>query len=159
MLTMSPETNHKNIPPPRPLLHIPSLLLPNPHITRMGLRIRRRLHTNTTYNNGFYIWTLPSPLPRHSNIILLSRRTLTRTRKLHITRSPARTVQLERSRRRQRRAGIWILLGRCYKSICASLGVSVCGAVFVYAADWDGSLVSERFDLSDVVTTNSNQAI
>jgi hypothetical protein len=136
-----PETNYKDISPPRPLLHIPPLPLHDTHFARMGLRIRRWFHTNAAYNYGVHIRALPSTFAPHSHIVLLPRRTITRTRELVTTRSSEGIVQSERGRWWERRAGIWVLLGRCDTSICTSLGVSLCGAVLVHAAYRNGSLV------------------
>jgi hypothetical protein len=135
------ETNHKNIPPPRPLLHIPPLPVHDPHVARMGLRIRRRLHANITHNHGLYIRTLLTTFATHSNTILLPRRTTARTRELITARSSERIVQLERGRWWERRAGIWILLGCRNKSVCTSMGVPLRRSVLVHAADRNGSLV------------------
>jgi hypothetical protein len=143
MLTVVLETNHKNIPPPRPLLHIPPLLLLDAHFPGMGLCIRRRLYANTTYNARIHIWALSPSLATHSNTILLPCRTTTWAWKFNTPRPPKRPIQSERSRRWKRRARIRILLGRGHKSVRASVGVLVRGAVLVYAIDRDGTLASQ----------------
>lgn len=137
-----PETNHKNLPPPRPLLHLPPLPLPNPYFPRLGLRLRRRLHTNPAHHPRLHIRALPAPLPPHRDLILLPRGAAARAwRELAPPRATTGSLQLERGRWWQRRVGIWILLGCSHPSICAGVGVFVRGAVSVHAACWDGALV------------------
>jgi hypothetical protein len=140
----SPETNHKNIPPPRPLLHLPPLLLPLHNLSGLGLRIRRRLHTNPTHLARLHIRTLPPALPRHRNALLLPRRSAPRARWFLSSPSAARPLQLERSRWWQGRAGIRVLLGCGDTRICTGLGVFVCRAVLVHAACWNGTLVRQN---------------
>ena len=75
----SVETNHKDVPPARPFLHVPTFLLPHPHIPRLGLRIRRWLHTNSPHHACFHLWAFSAAITHHSHNVLLSRRPLTRT--------------------------------------------------------------------------------
>ena len=142
VLILSAETNHKNIPPPRPDLHISPRLPPHTHVPRLGLRVRQRLWADTVHNARVYIRALPATVACHGDTFLLPRRAVTRARELVTTRAAARVVQFERGGWREGRAGVWVLLGRCYKSVCAGVGVSVCGAISVYAACADGALVS-----------------
>ena len=73
------ETNHKVIPPAGPFLHIPTLLLPYPHIARLGLRIRRRLYTNPPHYTRLHIRPLSAPLAPGSNSVLLLGRSVVGT--------------------------------------------------------------------------------
>lgn len=138
----SVETNHKNLPPPRPLLHLPPLPLPNRHLPILGLLLCRRLHANTAHHARLHIRALPASLAPNRDIILLPRWPLTRTRRVFLTsRAKTGTIQSQRSRRRERRVGIRILLGRSDPRIRARLGVFIRRAVLVYADCWDGALV------------------
>ena len=86
------ETNNKDIPPTRPIVHIPSLLLPDPHIDRMGFRIRRWVYADPPYNARLHIRTLPTTLARDSDAVLLSRRPVAGARKLAATWATERTI-------------------------------------------------------------------
>jgi len=136
------ETNYKNIPPTRPILHIPPLLPPHPYITRLGLRIRQRLHANTTHNARLHFRALLTIIAGHCDTVLLPGWTTTRTRELVAPRQAERAVQSERGRRWKGRARIWVLLGRSDTSVRTCLGIPLCCAILVHAACGDGSLVS-----------------
>jgi hypothetical protein len=158
VLTVCLETNYKNLSSSRSLLHIPPLLFLNAHVPRVGLRVCRRLHANTTYNHGLYIWAFPPTFARDCDTVLLPCWAVTWARELITPRATEGPIQLERSRRRKRRAGIWILLGCCDTSICTSLGLSVRGAISVHATCRDRSLVSTSI-LTGVLNTDSPKGI
>jgi hypothetical protein len=92
------ETNHKNIPPTRSILHVPTVVLPHIDLSRMGVRIRRWFHANATHHAGLYLRTLFTPVVGHSDTILFPGRSVARARKLHASWSETRAVQLGRRR-------------------------------------------------------------
>lgn len=106
----SVETNNKDIPPTRPILHISALLLPYSHLPRLGFRIRRWFHTDPPHNARFYFWALLAALACRSHSILLPCRPITGPRQYTAARPTKRPIQPWR-RLWQGRAGVWLLLG------------------------------------------------
>jgi hypothetical protein len=151
------ETNNQDIPPTRPFIHIPPLLLPDPHIARVGLRIRRWVHADPSHNARLHIRTFPTTVTRDGDTVLLPRRAITRARKLATTGETQRALQSWRGQR-ERRAGVWILLGRCDPGLRASLGVPLCCAVPLYAARRDRSLVRQQLSMGRI-RTNISQGL
>jgi hypothetical protein len=86
------ETNNKDIPSTRSIVHIPSLLLPDPYIDRVGLRIRRRVYADPAHNTRLHIRPLPVTLARDSDTVLLPRRPIAWAWKLAATWATERTV-------------------------------------------------------------------
>ena len=137
----SAETNHKNVPSTRSVLHVPTVVLPHIDLSRMGIRIRRWLHANATYYAGLHLRTLSSAVVGHSDAILLPGRSVAGAWKLHAAGPETRAVQLGRGRG-QRRAGVWILLGCFNTRICTGVGIPLRGTVPVHASHRNEPLVS-----------------
>lgn len=134
------ETNHQDIPSPRSVIHIPTLLLPHPHFTCVGLRIRRWLYTDASHNHGLHLRTLPGAIAVDSDAVLLPSRPVIGSRQHIAAWATERPVQSWRGLG-QGRVGVWILLGCCHQSVCASLGVSLRCAIPVHATNRHTPLV------------------
>ena len=142
-LTCNTETNHQDLSPSRPLLHIPPLLLPHTHIPRLGLRLRRWFHADSTHHSRLHIRALSAPLARHSHTFLLPRWAAPGTRKQPPARAAAWSVQPRRGKR-QGRARIRVLLGRGNSRLCTGMGIPIRTAISVHALGWHGTLVRQN---------------
>lgn len=72
--------NEKYLAPPRPIIHLPPLVLLDTHKHSLGSRLRRRIRSNFTISPSLCLRTLHRPKSRCSNTRLLPRRQITWSR-------------------------------------------------------------------------------
>lgn len=115
--------NEEHMAPPRPVIHLPSVLLPPPHLHRLGSRLRRWLLTRPPHNPRLHLRALHRPLPSHRNNSILPRRPLTRARRTRTSRkAKARPICTARG---GGAAGVRILLRCIDTSLLPRLGIPI----------------------------------